>query len=79
MFLKGLHCIHFVFKGAALYSFQIRMGIGNYLITSAVTVLTILFMNYPPPELSGRLKDWYKKGAFHKFNEFSVFYIGKAK
>lgn len=51
------------------------MGIGTYLFISGVTVLTIVYMNYPPPELSGRLKAWYKKGSFYKFEEFSIFYI----
>ena len=53
------------------------MGMGNYLIISFITVGTIMFMNYPPPDLSSRLKAWYKKGLFHNFGEFSVFYVGK--
>ena len=44
---------------------------------SFVTLATIIFMNYPPPDLSSRLKDWYKKGLFYKYGDFSVFYVGK--
>lgn len=51
------------------------MGKGNYAFVIGITVLTVLFMNYPPPELSHMLKNWHRRGTFHKFKEFSVFYI----
>ena len=50
---------------------------GNYLLISFVTLATVIFLNYPPPEFSSRLKDWYKKGSFYKFGDYSIFYVGK--
>lgn len=51
------------------------VGMGNYIVISFVTLATIIFMNYPPPDLSYRLKDWYKKGSFYKYGDFSVFFV----
>ncbi|XP_045164205.2 mesoderm-specific transcript homolog protein-like [Mercenaria mercenaria] len=40
-----------------------------------VTVVTVFYLNIPPPELSPRLKAWYKKGSFFRYNDFDIFYI----
>ena len=58
------------------FTFQ-ALGMGNYMLISFVTLTTVIFLNYPPPEFSSRLKDWYKKGSFYKFGDYSIFYVGK--
>ncbi|XP_053376706.1 mesoderm-specific transcript homolog protein-like [Mercenaria mercenaria] len=40
-----------------------------------LTVVTVYYLNIPPPELSPRLKAWYKKGSFFKYKGFDIFYI----
>lgn len=40
-----------------------------------LTVATVYYFNIPPPELTPRLKAWYKKGSFFRYKDFDIFYI----
>ncbi|XP_060558601.1 mesoderm-specific transcript protein-like isoform X2 [Ruditapes philippinarum] len=51
------------------------MGYMMILWIILVTVVTVYYLNIPPPDLSPRLKTWYKKGNFMKYKEFDIFYI----
>jgi len=51
------------------------MGTMLFLGVIVLTIVTVVFLNYPAPEFSSRLKKWYKKGSFMKYKDFEIFYV----
>lgn len=54
---------------------KFTMGFSMLLWILAITVITLIYLNLPPPQFSEKLKNWHNKGRYYSYKDSSIFYI----